>query len=71
MHKMIHEIIAAVGGILFIIIGISRQNELNRLAKSGKKTEGSAVWTALIIAGLCLLIFALGVIIYRLNHNHN
>ncbi|MBS1527060.1 MAG: hypothetical protein JST19_15505 [Bacteroidetes bacterium] len=70
MHKMIHEIIAAVGGVLFVIIGVSRQNERARLTRAGKKTESSIVWTSLIIAGLCLLVFAAGVIIYQLNHNH-
>ncbi|HVW12734.1 MAG TPA: hypothetical protein VHB54_02865 [Mucilaginibacter sp.] len=70
MHRMIHEIIAAAGGALFVIIGISRQNERARIAKSGRKTESPIVWTSLIIAGLCLLIFAMGVIIYQLNHSH-
>ncbi|HVV56448.1 MAG TPA: hypothetical protein VHC47_14030 [Mucilaginibacter sp.] len=68
---MEHEIIAALGGILFIIVGIVRQNERLRLIRSGKKTESSAVWNALIIAGLCLLVFAMGVMIYQLNHPHN
>jgi hypothetical protein len=68
MHKIVHEIIAAIGGILFIIIGIARQRERIRLARSGKKTEGPVVWNSLILAGLCLVFFALGVIIYHLNH---
>lgn len=68
MHRPIHEIIAAIGGVLFIIIGIARQRERVRLKRDGKKTEGPLVWNLLIIAGVCLLIFALGVIIYRANH---
>ena len=69
MHNHIfREVIAAIGGILFIIIGITRQRERLRLINSGKKTEGPIIWMALIIAGLCLLIFALGLMVYQLNH---
>jgi hypothetical protein len=67
-HHIFHEVIAAIGGVLFIIFGISKQRERLRYIKSGKKTEGSIVWTALIVAGACLLIFALGLIMYQLNH---
>jgi len=69
MHfHIFREVIAAIGGFLFIIIGISRQRERLRYIKSGKKTEGPIVWTALIVAGSCLLIFALGLLVYQLNH---
>jgi hypothetical protein len=68
MHRPIHEIIAAIGGVVFIIIGIARQRERIRLIRAGKKTEGPLVWNLLIIAGACLLIFALGVMIYKTNH---
>lgn len=68
MHKPIHEIIAATGGILFIVIGIARQRERIRLNHAGKKTEGPLTWNLLIIVGICLLIFAFGVMIYRANH---
>lgn len=69
MHKIYHEIIAAIGGVLFIIVGIARQRERIRLARTGKKTEGPLVWNLLIIAGACLVAFALGVIIYKLNRH--
>lgn len=68
MHKIFHEVLAAIGGILFIIVGIARQRERIRLARLNKKTEGPLVWNLLIIAGVGLLIFALGVIAYKLNH---
>jgi hypothetical protein len=67
-HSIYHEIIAAVGGLLFIIIGVTRQRERLRYIKTGKKSEGPIIWTALVVAGTFLLIFALGLIIYRLNH---
>jgi hypothetical protein len=67
-HHITHQIIAAIGGILFIIIGITRQRERLRYIKSGKKTEGPVVWTALVIAGACLLIFALVLIAYQYSH---
>jgi membrane protein insertase Oxa1/YidC/SpoIIIJ len=68
MH-LYHVIIAAIGGVLFIIIGIARQRERARIVTAGKKTESAIVWTSIIIAGACLLIFAAGVIIYQLNHH--
>jgi len=68
MHGIIHEITAAIGGILFIIIGITRQKERLRMISTGKKTEGNILWTSLIVAGVFLLIFALGLMMYQLNH---
>ena len=68
MHKFIHEIIAAIGGILFILIGLSRQQERLRLISTGKKTEGNALWAALVIAGVFLLVFAMGLMFYQLHH---
>ena len=68
MHSVIHEITAAIGGIIFIIIGITRQKERLRLISTGKKTEGNILWTSLIVAGVFLLIFALGLMVYQLNH---
>lgn len=58
---------AAIGGILFILIGAARQRERLRLIRSGKKTEGPVVWTALVIAGAFLLIFAVGLMLYQVN----
>jgi hypothetical protein len=69
MHHIFHEVVAAVGGILFIVIGITRQQEHLRYIRSGKKTESPIIWTALIIAGACLLIFSIGLMIYQLNHH--
>jgi hypothetical protein len=68
MHGIIHEITAAIGGILFVIIGVARQKERLRLISTGKKTEGSVLWTSLVIAGAFLVIFALGLMVYQLNH---
>lgn len=68
MHHIIREVIAAIGGLLFIIIGFGRQRERKRLIKAGKKTEGPILWNLFIIVGLCLLVFALGLMIYQLNH---
>ena len=39
-NHMIHEIIAAIGGLLFIVFGIARQRERRRLITAGIKTEG-------------------------------
>ncbi|MFI5162480.1 MAG: hypothetical protein ACHQHN_14465 [Sphingobacteriales bacterium] len=68
MHGIVHEITAAIGGILFIIIGVARQKERLRLISTGKKTEGSILWTSLVIAGVFLVIFALGLMVYQLSH---
>jgi len=67
MHKIFHEVIAAIGGTLFIIIGIARLSERRRLLKSGVKPEGPVLWNLFIIVGICLTVFALGVMIYQLN----
>lgn len=67
MHRIFHEIIAAAGGLLFIIFGIARQRERKRLVASGIKTEGPLLWNVFIITGICLLVFALGVAIYQMN----
>ena len=69
MHRIFHEVIAALGGLLFIIFGIARQRERKRLISADIKTEGPLLWDMFIIVGLCLLIFAFGLIIYRMNHN--
>jgi hypothetical protein len=69
MHGIYHEVIAALGGILFIIIGITRQQERLRVARTGKQAESNVLWTSLIIAGTCLLIFAVGLLLYQMNHN--
>jgi len=69
MHRIFHEVIAALGGLLFIIFGIARQRERRRLISAGIKTEGPLLWDMFIIVGLCLLIFAFGLIIYTMNHN--
>jgi uncharacterized membrane protein YidH (DUF202 family) len=69
-HHIFREIIAAIGGLLFITIGITRQRERTRLIRAGKTTERAMVWTALIIAGLCLFIFAAGLFIFESGHNH-
>ena len=69
MHKLFHEIIAAAGGILFIIFGIARQRERKRLISVGTKTEGPLLWDMFIIVGLCLVVFAAGLIIYHMNRN--
>jgi hypothetical protein len=68
MQRLFHEIIAAAGGMLFIVFGIARQRERRRLAEAGTKTEGPLLWNIFIIAGLGLVIFAIGLIIYKANH---
>ena len=69
-HHIFREIITAIGGLLFIVIGITRQRERMRLIRSGKKAEGAMVCTVLIIAGMCLLIFAVGLFIHESGHSH-
>ena len=69
MHGIYHEVLAALGGILFIIIGITRQQERLRVARTVKNTESNVLWTSLVVAGTCLLIFSVGLIIYHMNHN--
>lgn len=66
---MFHEVIAAAGGLLFIIFGLARRRERRRLIATGIKTEGPLLWDLFIVAGLCLVIFAFGLIIYKMNHN--
>ena len=69
MHHLFHEIVAAAGGLLFTIFGIARQRERRRLISAGIKTEGPLLWDVFIIAGMCLVVFAVGLIIYKMNHN--
>lgn len=52
------------------MIGITRQRERMRLIRSGKKAEGALLYTMLIIAGMCLLVFAVGLFIYESGHYH-
>lgn len=63
---MFHEVIAATGGLLFIILGIARQRERKQLMTGGTKTEGPFLWEMFLICGLCLVFFAFGLIIYQL-----
>lgn len=67
MHHIFHEVIAAAGGLLFIIFGMARQHERRRLISAGITTEGPLLWNLFIITGICLLAFALGLIIYKMN----
>ena len=69
MHHLFHEIVAAAGGLLFAIFGVARQRERRRLISAGIKTEGPLLWDVFIIAGMCLVVFAIGLIIYKMNHN--
>jgi len=70
MHIGYHVITAAIGGFLFILVGIARQMERSRMLKMGKKAESSWVWVSLLIVGILLLAFAFGVFIYRMDHHH-
>lgn len=66
---MFHEVIAAAGGLIFIIFGIARQRERSRLISGGIKTESPLWWNLFILTGICLIIFAAGSVIYKMNHN--
>ena len=63
---MFHEVIAATGGILFIILGVIRQRERKYLITAGVKAESPLVWEVFVISGVCLLFFSFGLIIYQL-----
>ena len=63
---MYHEVIAATGGLLFIALGITRQRERKHLIIAGAKAESPLVWEVFFIAGLCLVFFSFGLIIYQL-----
>ncbi len=69
MHGIYHEVLAALGGVLFIIIGITRRQERLRVARTGKNAESNILWTSLVVAGTCLLVFSVGLIIYHISHN--
>jgi hypothetical protein len=69
MHISFHVIVAAIGGFLFILVGIARQMERARLLKMGKKAESAWVWVSLLIIGILLLAFAFGIVIFRLDHH--
>jgi len=66
MHSY-HVWIAAIGGFLFILVGIARNMERSRLIKMGRKPESRLVWSSLLGIGICLLIFAFGIMIYHMN----
>ena len=63
---MYHEVIAATGGLLFIALGITRQRERKQLIIAGVEAENSAIWEVLVISGVCLVFFSVGLIIYHL-----
>ena len=63
---MFHEVIAATGGLLFILLGIIRQRERKNLITAGVKAENPLVWEAFVLSGVCLVFFSLGMIIYEL-----
>jgi len=67
MHSY-HVWIAAIGGFLFILVGVARQMERAHLVRTGRQAESRLVWTSLLAIGACLLVFAFGIIIYRMNH---
>jgi len=69
MHIGYHEIIAAIGGFLFILVGIARQMERARMLKLRKSAESAWVWISLLVIGMLLLSFAFGIVIYRLDHH--
>lgn len=69
MHIGYHEIIAAIGGFLFILGGIARQMERTRMLKLRKSAESAWVWISLLVIGMLLLSFAFGIVIYRLDHH--
>lgn len=64
---MFHEIIAAAGGLLFIVLAIARQRERKQLLTAGIKTEGPLLWEMFLISGLCLVFFSFGLIIYQIS----
>jgi len=68
-HHITREVIAALGGILFIIFGVTRRQERLRLIRTGGKTESNMLWVSLVAAGTCLLIFAVGLLMYQLNRD--
>ena len=63
---MFHEVIAAAGGLLFIVFGVARRHERKELMIAGIKEEGPLLWETLVISGLCLVVFAFGLIIYQM-----
>ncbi|MBS1531206.1 MAG: hypothetical protein JSU01_12945 [Bacteroidetes bacterium] len=67
MHITYHVWIAAIGGFLFILVGIARQMERSRLVKMNRKPESQWVWVSLLGLGVCLLIFAFGIMTYHPN----
>jgi hypothetical protein len=69
MHIGFHVIIAAIGGFLFILVGVARQMERARVLKMRKKAESAWVWASLLIIGMLLMAFAFGIVIFRLDHH--
>ena len=68
MHITYHVWLAAIGGFLFILVGVARQMERAHLVKTGRKAESRLVWTSLLGVGACLLVFAFGIFIFRMIH---
>jgi uncharacterized membrane protein YsdA (DUF1294 family) len=68
MHISYHVWLAALGGFVFILVGIARRMERSRLIKMGRKPESRLVWSSLLGVGICLLAFAFGIMIYHINH---
>lgn len=64
---MIQEIIAAIGGSLFIAFGVARKRERRELMIAGIKSEGPLLGEILVFSGLCLVVFAFGLMIYQMS----
>jgi hypothetical protein len=67
LGKVIHELVAGFGGTIYIMVGVERQRERRLVMLSGKKAEGPAFWNLLILAGVCLLVFSFGLMIYQMS----
>jgi hypothetical protein len=63
---MLNEVIAAVGGVLFIVFGVARKRERRELMIAGLKAEGPLLGQMFVISGLCLVVFAFGLMIYQI-----
>jgi hypothetical protein len=64
---MFHEVIAAIGGSLFIAFGVARKRETRELMIAGIKSESPLLGQMLVVSGLCLVVFAFGLIIYQMS----
>ena len=66
IHAIIHELIAAVGGVIFVFIGAAKHRERKWQLNEGYQVNSALLEMLFIVFGITLVLFAAGLIAYQL-----